>query len=111
MRYTTSPIAHLHDVLHEWCPAGQLIGLLAHALLPVQLLSSAEGGLMVERIGNEGLAKQRKMRRRRQQRPSVGSYVCDDGNAQMSHIGDDLAVFRWNLSVLDQLVQVLLCNA
>lgn len=35
----------LHDVLHQWCPAGQLVGLLAHAFLPVHLLSSAEGGL------------------------------------------------------------------
>lgn len=42
---------HLHDVLHQRCPAGQLIGLLAHALLPVQLLSSAEGGLTDIRRG------------------------------------------------------------
>ena len=40
---------HLHDVLHQWCPAGQLVGLLAYAFLPVQLLSSAEGGLMDRR--------------------------------------------------------------
>lgn len=39
---------HLHDVLHQWCPTGQLVGLLAHTLLPVQLLSSAEGGLTEE---------------------------------------------------------------
>lgn len=34
---------HLHDVFDQGCPAGQLVGLLAHTLLPVQLLSSAEG--------------------------------------------------------------------
>lgn len=40
-----------------------------------------------------------------------GAHVCDNGDAQMSHVGDDLAVFRGDLSVLDQLVQVLLCDA
>lgn len=50
------------------------------------------------------------------QRKSAGvsqplSYICDDGDAQVSHVGDDLTVFRWDLSVLDQLVQVLLCDA
>lgn len=50
---------HLHDVLHQWCPAGELIGLLAHALLPVQLLSSAEGGLMRDR-GVEEVSERKK---------------------------------------------------
>lgn len=44
---------HLHDVLDQWCPAGQLIGLLAHTLLPVDLFPSAEGGLRKERIDEE----------------------------------------------------------
>lgn len=49
---------NLHDVLDQWGPAGQLIGLLAHTLLPVQLLSSAEGGLMrATRQGCEGQNK------------------------------------------------------
>lgn len=38
------------------------------------------------------------------------AYICDDGNAQVSHVGDDLAVLRGNLSMLDQFVQVFLCN-
>ena len=48
-----APQTYLHNVFHQWCPAGELIGLLAHALLPVQLLSSAEGGLTEERGGGE----------------------------------------------------------
>lgn len=40
-----------------------------------------------------------------------GSHICDDGNSQVSHVGDDLAVLWWDLSVLDQLVQVLLGDA
>lgn len=39
------------------------------------------------------------------------SHICDDGNAQVSHVGDDLAVLRGDLSMLDQFVQVLLCDA
>lgn len=39
------------------------------------------------------------------------TYVCDDGDAQVSHVGDDLTVLRRDLSVLDQLVQILLCDA
>lgn len=52
---------HLHDVLHQRCPAGQLVGLLAHSLLPVHLLSSAEGGLTEETWRCEGeIAKRTK---------------------------------------------------
>lgn len=53
---------HLHDVLHKWCPTGQLVGLLAHTLLPVHLLSSAEGGLTEEtwRCGGEGVKRTKK---------------------------------------------------
>lgn len=43
--------------------------------------------------------------------PSQGSHICDDWNAQVSHVGDDLTVLGRDLSMLDQLVQVLLCDA
>lgn len=120
---------HLHDVLHQWCPAGQLIGLLAHAFLPVQLLSSAEGGLIDIRRGGVlttqakwrselaagcTITKERikeKERRGGDRRVVVRwSYICDDGNTQVSHVGDDLAVLGGNLGMLDQFVQVFLCN-
>lgn len=39
------------------------------------------------------------------------SYICDNGDAQVGHVGDDLTVLWRNLGVLDQFVQVLLCNA
>lgn len=38
----------------------------------------------------------------------VDTHVGDDGHPKVGHVGDDLAVLRWDLSVLDQLVQVLL---
>lgn len=52
-----------------------------------------------------------KKRKRGDRRVGVRwAYICDDGNAQVSHVGDDLAVLRGNLSMLDQFVQVFLCN-
>ena len=39
----------LHDVLDHWSPARQLVGLLTHSLLTVQLLPSAQSGLQVDR--------------------------------------------------------------
>lgn len=39
------------------------------------------------------------------------TYICDDGNTQVSHVGDDLAVLRGDLRMLDQFVQVFLCNS
>lgn len=41
----------------------------------------------------------------------MGAHICDDGDAQVSHVGDDLTVLWGDLSVLDQLVQVLLRDA
>lgn len=38
------------------------------------------------------------------------THICDNGHTQMSHISDDLTVLRWNLCMLDQLIQVLLCD-
>lgn len=38
----------------------------------------------------------------------VDTHVCDDGHPEVGHVGDDLAVLCRDLSVLDQLVQVLL---
>lgn len=42
---------------------------------------------------------------------SLRSYICDDGHTQVGHVSDDLTVLRWDLSMLDQLVQILLCDA
>lgn len=47
----------------------------------------------------------------REEKKEKRAYICDDGDAQVSHVGDDLTVLRWDLSVLDQLVQILLRNA
>lgn len=40
----------------------------------------------------------------------VDTHVCDDGHPEVGHVGDDLTVLCWDLSVLDQLVQVLLSD-
>lgn len=69
------------------------------------------------RIGSRGVKTQRASQGTRWWRADnrsfiqTGSYVCDDGDAQVSHVGDDLTVLRGDLSVLDQLVQVLLRDA
>lgn len=40
----------------------------------------------------------------------MGTHICDDGHPEVGHVGDDLTVLCWDLSVLDQLVQVLLSD-
>lgn len=41
----------------------------------------------------------------------LAPYICDDGHPEVRHVGDDLTVLRWDLGVLDQLVQVFLSDA
>lgn len=43
--------------------------------------------------------------------PELASYIGDDGHTEVSHVGDDLTVLWGNLGVLDQFVQVFLCDA
>lgn len=38
-------LAHLHDVLNDRGPSGELVGLLADPLLPLRLAPAAQGGL------------------------------------------------------------------
>lgn len=40
----------------------------------------------------------------------MDTHICDDGHPEVGHVGDDLAVLCWDLSVLDQLVQVFLSD-
>ena len=46
-----------------------------------------------------------------QQEVGVLTHVCDDGHTQVGHVGDDLTVLGRDLGMLDELVQVLLCDA
>ena len=50
-------------------------------------------------------------RRLDRQKVEVLTHICDDGHTQVGHVGDDLTVLRWDLSMLDELVQVLLRDA
>lgn len=110
---------YLHDILDQWGPARELVGLLAHTLLTVELFAPAESGLQntdnvkcsmsdmncplthKEMYFIIELMKNRKWT----------AYICDDWDAQVSHIGDDLTVLRRDLGMLDQLVEVLLCDS
>lgn len=44
-------LAHLHDVLNDRGPSGELVGLLADPLLPLRLAPAAQGGLGRRRMG------------------------------------------------------------
>lgn len=59
--------------------------------------SHSRAGAMVLLRGNESHRER-----------EVDTHICDDGHPEVGHVGDDLAVLCWDLSVLDQLVQVLL---
>lgn len=41
----------------------------------------------------------------------LAPYVCDNGHPEVRHVGDDLAVLRGDLGVLDQFVQVFLSDS
>lgn len=123
--------AHLHDVLNDWGPPGELVGLLTDPLLPLRLAPAAQGGLGRKRQGPPetrglqqrdwghprgvlglcwGLSGCLPRGREGRGEQEVDTHVCDDGHPEVGHVGDDLAVLCWDLGVLDQLVQVLLSD-
>lgn len=105
-------VFYLHDVLDQWGPARELVGLLAHTLLAVHLLPPAKSGLEHAHTNREHYQRaQNGEQVVKNETKWRSSHVCDDRDTQVGHVGDDLAVLRRDLCMLDQLVQVLLCDS
>lgn len=101
---------YLNDVLDQWGPTRELVGLLTHTLLTVHLLPPAQSGLDHAQT-KEDVSGEQKHSAQEQNERERAPHVCDDGDTQVSHVGDDLTVLRRDLCMLDQLVQVLLCDS